>query len=173
MLIRPERPADYGAIYDLVKTAFATAKVSDGTEQDFVKRLRISPGYIPELALVAEEAGALIGHVMLTKIPLLPAEPGRAEEIVLLLAPLCVRLEERDKGVGAALVNEVFARARALGFTAVFLAGDPAYYGRFGFAAVNTFGIQHGTGIPDQYVLARELAPGALAGAAGGLVKIM
>ncbi len=174
MLIRPERPADYGLIYDLVKTAFATAKVSDGDEQDFVERLRSGPGYIPELALVAEEAGRLIGHAMLTKIPLFPAGPGQAkEETVLLLAPLCVRLEDRDKGVGAALANGAFARARALGFSAVFLVGDPAYYGRFGFTAVNAFGIRHGMDIPDQYVLACELAPGALAAAAGGLVRIM
>ncbi len=33
----------------------------------FVNQLRSSGNYIPELALVAEENGELIGHIMLTK----------------------------------------------------------------------------------------------------------
>lgn len=35
--IRQVRPADYDSIYAFVRTAFETAKVSDGTEQDFVQ----------------------------------------------------------------------------------------------------------------------------------------
>ncbi len=67
MIIRRETPEEYGQIYDLVKIAFQTAKVSDGKEQDFVNQLRASGSYVPELALVAEENGKLIGHIMLSK----------------------------------------------------------------------------------------------------------
>lgn len=42
MIIRPETPKDYQAIYDLVLKAFKTAKVSNGDEQNFVNRLRES-----------------------------------------------------------------------------------------------------------------------------------
>ena len=65
MTIRQATPKDFDAIYSLVKTAFQTAKVSDGGEQDFVLKLR-KGSYIPELELVAEEDGVLIGHIMLT-----------------------------------------------------------------------------------------------------------
>ena len=53
MTIRPAQAGDYSEIYSLVQTAFATAKVSDGTEQDFVLELRRRDTYRPELELVA------------------------------------------------------------------------------------------------------------------------
>ena len=46
MTIRQATPEDFDAIYSLVKTAFQTAKVSDGGEQDFVLKLR-KGSYIP------------------------------------------------------------------------------------------------------------------------------
>ena len=50
-----------------MKLAFETAHVSNGEEQDFVNQLRAEGNYIPRLALVAEEDGKLIGHIMLTR----------------------------------------------------------------------------------------------------------
>ncbi|MCL1901438.1 MAG: GNAT family N-acetyltransferase [Firmicutes bacterium] len=67
MTIRTEKEADYKKIYELVKRAFETAKVSDGDEQDYVEALRRSDRYIPDFALVAEDDGKLTGHIMLTK----------------------------------------------------------------------------------------------------------
>ncbi len=67
MQIRQVNQNDYESIYQLVKEAFQTAKVSDGTEQDFVLKLREENSYIPELELVAEENNQLIGHIMFTK----------------------------------------------------------------------------------------------------------
>jgi putative acetyltransferase len=45
--------------------------------------------------------------------------------------------------------------------------GDPAYYCRFGFKSIALFGIKHDPPIPDPYVMAYELAPGALFGVTG------
>lgn len=39
-IIRQETEQDHPAIYDLIRTAFETAKVSDGDEQDFAVNLR-------------------------------------------------------------------------------------------------------------------------------------
>lgn len=165
--IRPERPEEFPAIYALVKTAFATARVSDGSEQDFVNSLRAGPNYIPELALAAEEKGTLIGHIMLTRLPF-TAKPGSAALSPLLLAPLCVRLESRSLGVGATLTREAFHRAGALGFTAVFLLGDISYYGRFGFRRASEYGVAYSpSSLPDAHTLACELVPGALGGVHG------
>ena len=55
MTIRKAAQEDHPSIYHLVRTAFATARVSDGTEQDFVLELRRRDTYRPELELVAEE----------------------------------------------------------------------------------------------------------------------
>lgn len=158
--IRPEQPAEYDAVHELVQAAFATARVSDGDEQEFVRELRAGDGYLPQLALVAEAAGELVGHIMLTETWL--EKKNGARETVLLLAPLCVRLRQRRQGVGARLVNEALSLARALGYQAVFLCGDPAYYGRFGFRPAIDHGIRSSRGMPVQYVLALELVSGAL-----------
>lgn len=169
MIIRPERPDEYPAIYRLVETAFKTAQVSSGTEQDFVDQLRAGDGYIPELALVAELDGELVGHIMLTRIPLTRRDGTTIT--VLLLAPLSVIFKQRGLGVGAALVREALSRAAAKGYLAVFLCGNPEYYARFGFVQASKLGIEHTGEIPAQFVLGRELSPGALP-ADGGVVDI-
>ena len=163
VVIRRERPEEFPQIYDLVKLAFETAKVSNGQEQDFVDGLRAGGSYLPELALVAAADERLIGHIMLTRACI--SEGDRKTE-TLLLAPVSVALEHRSKGIGSLLINRSMELARDLEHRSVVLVGDPAYYNRFGFRRSSDFGISH-PGIPEQYVLAYELIPGALAGVSG------
>jgi putative acetyltransferase len=164
MKIRPETPQDFPFLYNFVKDAFKTAKISNGDEQNFVDKLRTIEGYIPELALVAEENSKIIGHIMLTKTYVLT---GTERFEALLLAPLSVALSYRRCGVGSALVFESLRLAKDLGFTAVFVVGDPAYYSRFGFKSSRQFHIVHVPEIPDPYVMALELIPNALVGVSG------
>lgn len=159
MLIRQEKVDEFPQIYDLVKLAFQTAKVSDGKEQDFVNQLRSNGNYIPELALLAEENGKLIGHIMLTRTYIFN---GVNHFETLLLAPISVVVECRNKCVGASLIRESFRLAKEMGYGSVVLVGDPAYYHRFGFRPALTFGIKNINNIPDEYVMACELSPDAL-----------
>lgn len=160
MIIRQEAASDYDEIYQLVKTAFATAQVSDGTEQDFVNMLRASGNYIPELALVAEKNGKLIGHVMLTRQRVDMPDGQKFEG--LLLAPLSVALEFRSKGIGTKLAAESLRLAKEMGYRAVFLVGNPDYYCRLGFEETTKWGIKNSNEIPDKFVLGLELSAGAL-----------
>lgn len=164
MIIRREREDEFDQIHELVQVAFQTARVSNGKEQDFVRQLRAGGNYLPELALVAEEDDKLIGHIMLTKTCI--HGDGKDNE-ALLLAPISVALEYRNRGVGTALINESFRLARAMGFGPVFLVGDPAYYRRFGFRPTVDFGIRDTHSIPDEYVMVCELKKNALAGISG------
>ena len=164
MMLRQEKEADFPAIYDLVKTAFQTAKVSNGDEQNFVGRLRASGNYLPGLALVAEDGGKLIGHIMLTKTSF---ETASGRRPILLLAPLAVVFERRRQGIGAQLVHEACRLAKAQGHTAVILVGDPSYYSRFGFRPAIHFGIANTDQIPNENVMACELVPEALHGLQG------
>jgi putative acetyltransferase len=157
MIIRQERPEDFPEIYELVRIAFQTAKVSNG--KDFVDQLRSGGKYIPELALVAEEDNKLVGHIMLTEAHI---SNGRDTFTSLFLAPISVVLEDRNKGIGSSLINASFRLAREMGYTSVLLVGDPAYYNRFGFRAAINFGIKHMLDIPDENVMACELVPQAL-----------
>lgn len=161
--IRQEREAEFPAIYELIRTAFATAEVSDGDEQDFANRLRIHGNYIPELALVAEFEGKLIGHIMLTRtvVTLDNGTPYTA----LMVAPLSVVLNYRNQGVGSALLKEGLRLAGNMGYRVAFLCGNPDYYRRFDFKAIGEYGIRQ-AGVPEElapYFMVHELTPGSLA----------
>ena len=164
MIIRQEKPSEFQNIYDFVRVAFQTAKVADGNEQDYVNKLRASGNYIPELALVAEENGELVAHIMLTKTYV---ATGGSKFEALLLAPLSVALEYRKRGIGSKLVKLSFELAKHLRYRAVFVVGDPSFYSRFGFKSSVLFGIKHVPPIPDQFVMVHELSTGALTGVTG------
>lgn len=167
IIIRYETQKDYSEICSLIKSAFETADVKDGDEQDFAVGLRNSERYIPELAFVAEQEGKLIGHVMLTKTFVRQSTDKTFQ--ALLVAPLSVLLEYRNRGVGSALMNEGFRIAKEMGYKAVFLCGNPDYYTRFGFVSSMHYGIKNVNGVPDQYCLACELSPAALEGISGDI----
>lgn len=154
MRIRQEREEEFPHIHDLVKTAFQTANVADGDEQDFVDRLRRGSEYIPELALVMEDHGELIGHIMLTHT-FVSTKAGRHP--VLLLAVVSVVQERRKRGIGTQLIQEAFRRAKAHHHAAIVVLGDPAYYSRFGFKSSVSFGIRNMNQIDDRFVMAYEL----------------
>lgn len=163
--IRQETKADYDEIYKLIQTAFETANVKDGDEQDYAVKLRNSKNYIPQLALVAEKDGKLIGHIMFTKL-YIKLENGEMLE-GLLVAPLSVLIEYRNMGVGSALMSKGLKVAKGLGYKFVILAGDPNYYNRFGFEQSSLYGITNENSIPDQFVLIYKIAPDALDGVQG------
>ena len=77
--------------------------------------------------MVAEEGGEIIGHALFSRM----TAPFRA----LGLAPVAVRTPWRRQGVAAGLIEAGLAQAAVQGWEAVFVLGDPAYYGRFGFDA--------------------------------------
>ena len=165
MTIRQAREEDFGDIRVFVAQAFATAAMRNGDEPAFVDRMRASADFLPELALVAEEAGAITGFVMLTRTAI---ADGQARYAALLLAPLAVALPYRNQGLGTRLVREAFARARDLGHALVLLVGDPGYYRRFGFVPAADCGIRHhDADIGADRVLVCALTPAALAGVRG------
>jgi acetyltransferase, GNAT family len=88
------------------------------------------------------------------------------------VAPLCVALDHRCRGIDALLMEEALKRGRAAGFPAVFLVGDSRYYARFGFRPVAEFGIRNSGSIPDDVVLGVELEPGALDGIDGSVTLV-
>lgn len=164
MLIRLENKQDFAAIYSFIKEAFKTAKVKDGNEQDFVEQLRKSDNYLPSLAFVAEENHEIVGHVMLTKVSI-KSENQIFEELI--LAPLTVRLDQRNKGLGSQLMNIAEHAAISQGYQAIVLIGDPQYYGRFGYEQADQFGIASDSDIPSEFLLVKKLGQTELANIAG------
>lgn len=169
-VIRVVTENDFIEIYDFVETAFKTAEVSDGTEQDFVLELR-KGAYLPELELVMVDKTGIIGHIMFTeqKVDVMDMSGISSVFTGLLVAPLSVKLEYRNKGVGAALMKEGFKRAVERGYKAAFLVGNPEYYKRFGFKETGCYGIKNDSKIPDRFVLGCEIVPNSLRGLTGSI----
>lgn len=58
-----------------------------------------------------------------------------------------------------------------MGFSAVVIWGDPAYYGRFGFLPAKTYGIYSGSRQYHPVLRALSLSPGGLSGVRGMFVE--
>ncbi|MGE0630329.1 MAG: GNAT family N-acetyltransferase [Hyphomicrobiaceae bacterium] len=61
-------------------------------------------------------------------------------ELALGLGPVAVLSGSRRRGIAARLIEDGLSRAAASGWRSVFVLGDPAYYGRFGFSAAQASG---------------------------------
>src|SRR5262249_28417763 len=85
----------------------------------------------------------------------------------LLLGPVAVAGDCRNRGVGMALVRHALATARRHGHRAIILVGDAAYYGRFGFTAEKTAALRMPGPFERHRLLAVQLVPNALRGARG------
>ena len=134
VLIRPETDDDVGAIATIVQAAFGQR-----AEALLVERIRASDRYRPSYALVAEDAGAVVGHVMVSDVDLVDGDVTRR---VLSLSPLAVAPARHGEGIGSALVRAVVARVDGAGHPLVVLEGSPAYYARFGFEDARAHGIR-------------------------------
>ena len=88
----------------------------------------------------------------------------------MLLGPLAVARSHRSLGLGTRLVCEALFRAVVGGHDAVLLVGDAPYYERFGFDRRFTEKLIMPGFVEKERFLGLELAPGALANAAGRVV---
>jgi putative acetyltransferase len=122
--IRPTQPDDRSALVALYPAAFPS--------EDLLPLLSgLLDGPLPVISLAAVGDGGPVGHIVLTPCGAQAEGPPQAA----LLGPLCVAPALQRQGVGSQLVRRGLAEAAALGLSQVFVLGDPAYYGRFGFAA--------------------------------------
>ena len=131
--IRPERSTDHVAIRRVVVDAFGS-----DVEGDLVERIRASPEYVPEMALVALRGGDVVGHVMISAA-IVRNEGG--DRRIVMLSPLAVDPGHQRTGVGGALVAAATAIADRLGEPMVVLEGSPSYYGRLGFEPASSHGL--------------------------------
>lgn len=142
MHVEPEAPHHLASIRQLHLSAFPSA-----TEADLVDELRLDESVV--ISLVAVEQDRVIGHVLFSRMTApLPA---------LGLGPVAVIEARRRQGVAATLIGQGIERARAAGWEAIFVLGDPAYYGRFGFRAEDAVGFACGP-----YFMALSLTPDGL-----------
>ena len=147
MQIRPEQPADSDAIRALTTEAFATAPHSSGTEAVIVDGLRAAGALTLSLVAVEddEKSNEILGHVAFS-----PVTIDGAERDWFGLGPVSVRPGRQRGGIGSGLIREGLRRLRENGAAGCVLLGDPAYYGRFGFANDPALVLE---GVPPEYFM--------------------
>lgn len=155
--IRGERPEDEARVHGIQQAAFGRPD-----EADLVDTLRAEAK--PQLSLVAERDGELMGHVFFSPVSI---DGATAAPACAGLAPLGVLPSQQGRGAGSALVREGLSRCRGIGWKAVFLLGNPVYYQRFDFGLAATRGFHYESAANDPFFQMIELEPNALRGHPG------
>ena len=168
IIIRRETPDDFRAVENLVRESFWNV-YRPGCQEHFVlHRLRDDPAFVPELDLVMEKDGELIGQNMFMRA-VIRADDGR-DIPIMTMGPICVAPAYKRQGYGKLLLDASLEKAAALGCGALCFEGNILFYGKSGFTYASDFGIRY-HGLPEDadasFFLCKELIPGYLSGVTG------
>jgi putative acetyltransferase len=128
MRIRPEVAAERDGSLEVQRAAFG-----ENGEAVIVEVVRDLEG---SFALVAEDEGAIVGHVQMSRAWI-------GDTPVLALGPIGVLPSQQGRGIGSSLVRAALDASRERGERAVILLGSQAFYPRFGFRPGSTHGLRN------------------------------
>ncbi len=162
LTIRNETEKDYAIVEKMTREAFWNLYVPGCDEHYLVHSMRGHEDFIPELDLVAEMDGEIVGNIMYTKARLID-EAGN-EKPILTFGPLCVRPGYQRKGIGKELLRISFDKALAMGYDTVVIFGNPANYVARGFKSCTRFNVCLEGAVFPSGMLVKELKPGVFDG---------
>jgi predicted N-acetyltransferase YhbS len=157
--LRAERGSDIPA-----REALLDASFGGNRHARTCQRLRNGRAPAEGLAFTAVRRGRVVGTVRLWHV-------NAGGKPALVLGPLAVDPASRNLGIGAALMRQALAAAKARGHGAVILLGDAPYYARFGFSPEKTGELLLPGPFERNRLLGLELREGALDGAWGMIVS--
>lgn len=156
MMIRTEQAQDYKGVYQLQYEAFGNRN----DEASIVERIRISTSFVPELSLVAEQKGEIVGHIILSKATIVNE---LTEQEALVLGPIAVQPALQKQGIGGMLIREAVKRCVDLRYGLILLIGHPEYYPKFGFKQARRYGLDlKQYNVPDEVFMVYESISGTL-----------
>lgn len=168
MKIRLEKQEEHREVENLVRESFWNVYRPGCLEHYVLNQLRKDPAFIPELDLVMELDGKIIGQNMFMKAEI-KADDGRSIPIMT-MGPICITPELKCKGYGKILLDASLEKAAGLGYGSICMEGNIDFYGKSGFRLASEFGIRYHD-VPDgeetPFFLCKELIPGYLNGITG------
>ena len=158
--IRDSLPAELPAIKALHLAAFGDE------ESEEVAQLAIDLVRCPEpvLSLVAVSNGQLLGHIVFSPVTF----TDNPELTGSILSPMGVSPAAQKRGIGSQLIAAGLDHLKQAGVDAVFVLGDPAYYGRSGFHCNHQVQTPYPVPYPEAWQVL-ELMPGVLEGREGSI----
>ncbi len=168
VVIRREQERDYRDVENLIRESFWNVYRPGCQEHYVIHCLRNDPAFVPELDVVMEKDGRLIGQNMFMHA-VIRADNGR-EIPIMTMGPICIAPEFKRMGYGKQLLDWSLKRAAELGCGALCFEGNIGFYGKSGFVYASEFGIRY-HGLPEDadasFFLCKELLPGYLKEARG------
>lgn len=165
--LRQENKNDFQSVFQLIEKAFEKEEYSDHKEQFLVERLRKSDAFIPELSIVAELDGKIVGHILFTKLKI-KNDLNSFESLA--LAPVSVLPEFQEKGIGSKLILYGHEIAKDLGYKSVILLGHQDYYPRFGYEVCEKYNIKMPFDVPAENCMVIALTEDGLKDVNGEVV---
>ena len=163
--IREEKLSEQRETENVVREAFWNVYSPACSEHYLVHRIRQCPAFIPQLNLVAVKNGIIVGHVMNIKSHI-SGDDGKCYEVVS-LGPISVLPQYQREGIGTELISEVKKIAKELGYRAILLYGNPAFYLKQGFEPAEKYGIRNSENMFADALHVYGLFAGALDGLTG------
>lgn len=154
---------------ELVEEVFTESECAENGAlvRSLVEEIRSKRWYLPELELVmVDENEELLGYVAFSRFHL----DGKYENELLLLSPVAVKTAYQRQHISKDLIEYGFEKARALGYKAVIVEGNPMNYRNRGFVTSAPYGItaHESVGLPaPECLMVKELVPGGLVGICG------
>lgn len=161
--IRLENETEYREVENLVRESFWNVYRPGCLEHFVLHELRKDPDFVPELDLVLEKDGKIIGQNMFMRA-VIQSDDGR-EIPIMTMGPIGIIPEFKRMGYGKFLLDHSLERAAERGCGALCFEGNIDFYGKSGFRPASEFGIRY-HGLPEgedaSFFLCRELIPGYL-----------
>ena len=154
---------------DLVEAVFTAHENAEEGKmvRTLVEEIRSKRFYRPELELImVDELDEVIGYANFSGFHL----EGRYEQELLLLSPVAVKTQCQRQHISRDLIEYGLEKAKAMGYKAVIVEGNPMNYRGRGFVTSADYGItaHESVGLPaPECLMVRELIPGGLNGIYG------
>lgn len=162
IVIRQELENDHRRVEEVIRQAFYNRYTPGCTEHYLAHVIRAHPDFLPELDLVIEADGQIIGNIMYTKSTLLSVMGEKRE--ILTFGPVSILPEYQRKGYGRQLMEESFRQAVNLEYEVIVIVGDPNNYVGCGFQSCKKHQISLEDGSYPAAMLVKELNAGTLGG---------
>lgn len=141
--IRLEEKKDLFKTENLTREAFWDLFQPGCDEHLALHQLRKSQAFIPELDYVACVDEEIVGNIVYSKAVI---RNDKEEYTVLCMGPLCVIPSRQKTGIGSQLLKFTIEKTKGMGYPAIVIFGNPAYYHRFGFKDAKEYNIQTSEG---------------------------